>query len=66
MPVSVMRVREMRVFMGHRFVAVPMTMLRAGCHWLIVLMLMVRIVDMHMVVLHRFVCVFVAVLFGQV
>lgn len=66
MAVAMMHIREMHVFMGQWFMAVPVTAVRSGWHRLAVLVLMVRIVDMFMVMLQRIVRVFMAVLFGQV
>ena len=66
MSVAMMSIREVRVVMGQRFMAMPVTAIRAGWHRLVVLVLVVRIVDMFMVVLQRIVRVFMAVLFGEV
>ena len=66
MVVPMVRVREVRVGMRQRFMTMPVAMPRAGGHRIIVLMLMVDIVDVLMLMFHRVVRVFVAVILGEV
>jgi hypothetical protein len=66
MAMAMMRIREVRVRMSQGFMTMPVAMPRAWGHWMIMLMLVVDIVDMLMLMFHRFVRVFVAVLLGEV
>ena len=55
MAVAMMHVREMLVVMDQRLMPVPVTVRRAGRSRLVMLVLMMRVVDMLMLMLYRFV-----------
>lgn len=65
MLVSVMHIGKVRVSMGQRIVAMPMTVSNVLWHWVRVSMLVVLIVRMFMLVLKPFVVMFVIVPLGQ-
>ncbi len=58
-------IREMRVCMGQQRVPVLVSMFNAGCNRLIVRMLMMFIMGMFMLVLQRFMAMWVFVPFAQ-
>ena len=63
MPVAVVKVGIVRVLVPHRFMPVPV---RVGfCHRAIVAVLVVLVMGMGMIVLERFMVMFVVVPFGQ-
>jgi hypothetical protein len=65
MAVSVMRVREVRMAVGERLVAVPVTMFGPSRRPCVVRMRVMGIVSVVVLVLHRLVQMWVAMLLGE-
>ena len=63
---SVVCVRKMRVRVPHRRVAVAVRVLDAFGHWRFMLMPVMRVMHVLVLMLHRFVIVFMLVAFAQV
>ncbi len=66
MAMAVVRVREMRVGVPQGLVLVPVGLLGVLRHGLFVVVVVVLVMDMLVLVPHRFVCVLMVVSFGEV